>query len=187
MRGMACSTQTRCCAHLPTRKTIDTACSFSERACYVADIATPVSWQQSTRDITTEAAMWPVAHAGCISVLYWIEMNVIDMAREVSVVADGMLPIATLPNSLVAFRDLAGAPPCICGKPAGETALDDGSSVEENSTHLPAGTTRRANGPAVRRSRSSRMDTVLEQTCRLAAAGRFAAPRDHSIDRRELR
>ena len=40
-----------------------------------------------------------------------IAMNVIDMSSEVRVVADGVLPVAALPNSLVALSDLAGATP----------------------------------------------------------------------------
>jgi hypothetical protein len=43
--------------------------------------------------------------------LYRIEMNVIDMSSEVHVVADGVLPVAALPNSLVALSDLAGTTP----------------------------------------------------------------------------
>jgi len=41
-------------------------------------------------------------------VLYWIKVNIIDMAREIRVVADSVFPIATLPNSFVAFGDFAG-------------------------------------------------------------------------------
>jgi hypothetical protein len=37
-----------------------------------------------------------------------IEVHVIDVPLEVGVVADGMLPVATLPDSLLAFRRLAG-------------------------------------------------------------------------------
>ena len=47
--------------------------------------------------------------------LYWIEMHIIDMASEIDIVADSMLPIAALPNSLIALGNLAGGPPRIAG------------------------------------------------------------------------
>jgi hypothetical protein len=85
--------------------------SFSEGTCDVANIATPIGRHQSARDITVKAAIGPVADPGGVSMLYRIEMNVIDMSSEVDVVADGVLPVAALPNSLVALSDLAGATP----------------------------------------------------------------------------
>jgi hypothetical protein len=39
---------------------------------------------------------------GHVAVLHGIEVDVVDMARQVSVVADGMPPVATLPNSFLA-------------------------------------------------------------------------------------
>ena len=57
------------------------------------------------RDITVEAAMRPLANARHISVLDRIEMNVIDVSSQVGFVANGVLPISTLPNSLLAPRN----------------------------------------------------------------------------------
>jgi len=69
--------------------------------------------------------MRPIAHSMCISVFHRIEVNIIDMAREIGVVTDGVLPVATLPDSFLALGDFAGASPDIAGEPARETALDE--------------------------------------------------------------
>jgi len=50
--------------------------------------------------------------------LYRIEVDVVDVTSEIRVVTDGVLPIAALPNPLLAFGDLAGAALCIAIKPA---------------------------------------------------------------------
>lgn len=113
MRKAGARSGAGCVAHLPTRNrlTRPTADQFSEGTCDVANIATPIGRHQSARDITVKAAIGPVADPGGVSMLYRIEMNVIDMSSEVDVVADGVLPVAALPNSLVALSDLAGATP----------------------------------------------------------------------------
>jgi hypothetical protein len=41
--------------------------------------------------------------------LHRIEVNVIDMASQVRLIADGVFPITALPNSLFVPRDFAGA------------------------------------------------------------------------------
>src|SRR5712691_12988556 len=51
-------------------------------------------------------------------------MNVIDMALQVSVVTNGVLPITTLPNPSLAAGDLADAARHVAGKPARKSALD---------------------------------------------------------------
>jgi hypothetical protein len=54
-----------------------------------------------------KAAMRPVRDARDVAVLDGIEVNVVDVTLEVCLVADCMLPIASLPNTLLALRDLA--------------------------------------------------------------------------------
>jgi hypothetical protein len=46
-----------------------------------------------------------------MAVLHGIEMNVIGVSREISLVTQGMLPIAPLPNPALAFACTA------CGNP----------------------------------------------------------------------
>src|SRR5438309_6987127 len=58
-------------------------------------------------------------------------MNVIDMTLQIILVADDVLPMAALPNSLLALGDLAWGSPCIDGEPARKTALDQAQSKGE--------------------------------------------------------
>jgi len=56
--------------------------------------------------------------------LYGIEMDVIDVTSKVGFVANGMLPIAALPNPFLAFGDFAGAALWIAVKVPRESSLD---------------------------------------------------------------
>src|SRR4051794_24737912 len=47
-----------------------------------------------------KTAMRPVAYTRNVSVLYRIEMNVIDVAFKISLIANGMFPISSLPYPL---------------------------------------------------------------------------------------
>jgi hypothetical protein len=57
-------------------------------------------------------------------VLDGIEVDVVDVALQVGIIANGMLPIATLPNSALAPADLARTARSIAGKSAGKSSLD---------------------------------------------------------------
>ena len=92
--------------------------SFSESACRLADAPAPVQRQYPTRDIAMEAAMWPIANLRHMPMLHGIEVNVIDMTLQVGIVANGVLPKTTLPNSPLASGDLAGAAPHVAGQTA---------------------------------------------------------------------
>jgi hypothetical protein len=69
--------------------------------------------------------MGPIANPRRISVLHRIEVNVINVTCQIGVVADRVLPIAALPNPLVALGYLAGAALSVAGEPAREAALDE--------------------------------------------------------------
>src|SRR5215216_5952806 len=71
-----------------------------------------------------ETTVRPIAHARDVSVLDGIVVNVIDVALEVGLVTDGVLPIAALPNSFVALGDFAQRPPSIAGKRPRKAAFD---------------------------------------------------------------
>ena len=51
--------------------------------------------------------MRPIRYARDMSMLQRIEMNVVDMALQIGVVANGVLPIATLPDALLSFGNFA--------------------------------------------------------------------------------
>ncbi len=88
-------------APLPTQ-------SFPECARDYAEDTAPVRWQHAALDIPMKAAVRPVANPRDISVLDGIEVNVIDMPRQIDVVTNRVLPIAALPNSSLAAGDFAG-------------------------------------------------------------------------------
>ena len=50
-----------------------------------------------------ETAMWPIGYARDVSVLHRIEMNVVDMAIEIGVITNCVLPISPLPNTFFTF------------------------------------------------------------------------------------
>jgi hypothetical protein len=53
-----------------------------------------------------------------------IEVNVVDMALQVGIITNSMLPITTLPNSPLASGNLAGAAEHVTAKTARKSALD---------------------------------------------------------------
>ena len=65
-------------------------------------VAAPVCGKQPTLDIAMKAAMRPVDNTRDMSVLDRIEMDIVDMALQIGIIANGVLPIATLPDALLA-------------------------------------------------------------------------------------
>jgi hypothetical protein len=91
--------------------------SFSEPADRFPNVTAPIRRQEPLRDKAMEAAVWPIARFDHVTVLHGIKMNVIDVALQVSVVANRVLPIAALPNSLLASRYFAVGSIFTCGEP----------------------------------------------------------------------
>src|SRR5262249_27889734 len=87
-------------------------------------IAAPIERQKFARDVAMKGAIRPVASARDEPVLYRIEVNVVDMARKIGLVADCVLPIAPLPYSLFPLSAFARAPVRIGRQTAGEVVLD---------------------------------------------------------------
>jgi hypothetical protein len=54
-----------------------------------------------------EAAVWPIDYTRDVAMLHWVEMNVVNMALKIGVIANRMLPISTLPNTLLSLIYLA--------------------------------------------------------------------------------
>jgi hypothetical protein len=50
-----------------------------------------------------KAAVRPVRDATDVPVLHGIEMDVVDVPIEVGVISNGMLPVSTLPDALLAL------------------------------------------------------------------------------------
>ena len=76
--------------------------SLSKRTLDVFHISTPVGSEQATFDKAMKAAMRPVRDARYVTMLDGIKVNVIDVTLEVDVVTNRMLPVAALPNTLLA-------------------------------------------------------------------------------------
>src|SRR5688500_6215384 len=51
-----------------------------------------------------ERGVRPIRHPGDMPMLDWIEVDVIDMRLQIVVVADQVLPIASLPQAAFGFR-----------------------------------------------------------------------------------
>jgi hypothetical protein len=80
---------------------------LAEFARNLANVPTPIVRQNPALDIGVEAAVRPIAYARHVSMLHGVEMDVVDMALEIGIIADRMLPIPPLLNALFAFHDLA--------------------------------------------------------------------------------
>jgi hypothetical protein len=77
--------------------------SLSERSRNIFQVAAPIGCEQPMSDKTMKAAMRPVYDTRGASMLHWIEVDIVDMALEICVIADCMLPIATLPDAFFAL------------------------------------------------------------------------------------
>src|SRR5262245_10221116 len=71
-----------------------------------------------------ETTVRPVTDPGDISVLHRIEVDVIDVAREIRVITDCMLPKPSLPDSRFASAYLAPRSQRCRTQPAGKSAFD---------------------------------------------------------------
>src|ERR1700735_5834088 len=54
-----------------------------------------------------KTAVRPVSRSGHVAMLNRIEVDVVNVPLEIGIIANGMFPIAPLPNTLLSFADLA--------------------------------------------------------------------------------
>ena len=54
---------------------------------------------------------WPVPNTGCVAVVHWIEVDVIEVQRKIVLFTQSMLPLSPLPNPQLAFGTTAGPDP----------------------------------------------------------------------------
>src|SRR5256885_17082196 len=99
---------------LPTLQTTDVcsgiAFSFTKRAWNILQVSTPICNEHASLDVAMEAAVRPIGDPSDVTVLHWIEMDVIDVPREIRFIANGVLPIATLPDAFLALGNFAFRP-----------------------------------------------------------------------------
>ena len=67
----------------------------------------PVRSELASFDIAMKTAMRPIDYTGDVPVLDGVEMNVIDMPIEISFIANGVLPVAALPDAFLPLGNLA--------------------------------------------------------------------------------
>ena len=78
--------------------------ALSKTSPALTSISRPVIRQYPVFHVAMKRRIWPVAHALHPRMLDRIEMNVVNMPREVSFVADGMFPESSLPKRQVTVR-----------------------------------------------------------------------------------
>src|SRR3954447_26737638 len=79
---------------------------FAERSAHVPHVAAPILGQFSARYVSMKARMRPIAYARNKPMLHRIEMDVVDVPRQICVVADRVLPVAALPNPFLSLDDM---------------------------------------------------------------------------------
>jgi hypothetical protein len=116
--------------------------------------------------------MWPIRDTGYMSMRHGIKVDVVDMAREISVIANRVLPIPTLLDTLFALRRFAfRSRPRF--DPPGKPALDEAPSDGKIRIMLRQGPKRvEVIGQDANRNRFKRA-AVLEQHGRPAVTDRF--------------
>ena len=70
-----------------------------------------------------KAAVWPVAGSIDKPMLDRVEVDIVDMARQIVFVSNQVFPIAPLPNTLLSLVNIAGRAKGRGRKTAGESAL----------------------------------------------------------------
>src|SRR3954464_2190653 len=81
--------------------------SFAERSVNVAHVASPIRRKQALPDVSMKAAVRPIGNARHVAMLDRVEMDVIDVPGEICVAANGVLPIAPLPDPFFALGNFA--------------------------------------------------------------------------------
>src|SRR5947209_8482744 len=104
----SCRTSSEPLGHTKTRRGRRAhARSFTKLTADITYVAAPICRQDATLHVGMKTAVRPVGNARNEAVLYRIEMDVVDVPFEILVVANGMLPVAALPNPLFALGNFA--------------------------------------------------------------------------------
>ena len=77
-------------------------------AMIVHHVATSIRGQETSLDVAVEAGVWPINDPRHKTVFDRIVVDVVDMPVKISIISDGVFPIAALPNSLFALFYFAG-------------------------------------------------------------------------------
>jgi hypothetical protein len=91
----------------------------------------PNPLEQTSLDVTVEAAMGPIGYAGDVSMFHRIKMNVVGVAFQVGVIANSVLPVTALPDALFTLDRFAGRSRGRRIKAAGEATFDQAPASRE--------------------------------------------------------
>src|ERR1700694_5734250 len=80
---------------------------FAKLSTVIRDIACPILGIDSELHHTMERRIGPIAGSRHEPMLDRVDMDVIHMTREIVLIANGMLPIAPLPDATFAFGGTA--------------------------------------------------------------------------------
>ena len=84
--------------------------SLAKRSWNLAHVASPIRRKHTALDIPMEAAVRPIGSTRDVSMLYRVEVNVVDMTSKIFVAANGVFPISALPDSFFSLGYLTRRP-----------------------------------------------------------------------------
>jgi len=58
-------------------------------------------------NVAMKAAVRPIDDPADMTVLHWIEVNVVDVPLEIGIISNRMFPITALPDAFFSLRNLA--------------------------------------------------------------------------------
>lgn len=93
-------------------------------ASQIINLCSPIPAQQTFCDVSMQRGMWPIHCATYPPVLHRVVVNVIDVPREVRIVADLMLPIAPLPDTALPLCHTSWSTVFVGADPAREAGFD---------------------------------------------------------------
>src|SRR5262249_18494738 len=83
------------------------AAALAERGTIALYVAAPILRIHAQAYHSVKRRMRPIAHTRDVAVFDWVEMDVIDVTREIFFVAQGVLPVSSLPNAAIASEEAA--------------------------------------------------------------------------------
>jgi hypothetical protein len=69
------------------------------------NIACPILWIDTVSHHAMKRRIWPIADAFHKPMFERVNVNVVDVTRKIDLVANRVLPIASLPDTAFAFAD----------------------------------------------------------------------------------
>jgi hypothetical protein len=81
---------------------------FAETGTFISRILCPIERIGAETDPAAKRGIWPIPHARRVTMFDRIEMDVVEMTREIVLVAQGVLPLPPMKNAPLASAGAAG-------------------------------------------------------------------------------